>query len=119
MPMIAFHGTADPDTPYDGGKAWITSQAFPNIPGFVASWGKRNRCAPEPAEATVTDDVSRRSYTGCANGADVVLFTVKGGGHTWPAGGRLPKWFVGSTTHSISASKEMWKFFEDHPVHSR
>jgi polyhydroxybutyrate depolymerase len=45
-----------------------------------------------------------------------VLYTIQGGGHTWPGGTPLPKWFVGSTTRSISATSLMWSFFSVHPL---
>jgi polyhydroxybutyrate depolymerase len=62
----------------------------------------------------VAADVSRREYTHCADDAAVVLYTVQGGGHTWPGGGPLPEWFVGRTSNSIDASSEMWAFFREH-----
>jgi polyhydroxybutyrate depolymerase len=68
-------------------------------------------------ESAVAADVIRRAYTSCANRADVVLYTVHGGGHTWPGGTPLPKWFVGRTTHSIDATALMWSFFQEHPLH--
>ena len=111
VPMIAFHGTEDPVTPYDGGITWIGSTAFPPIPRWVARWAARNRCASEPMEATVAPDVTRRSYVGCAEGADVVLYTVHGGGHSWPGGGPIPEWMAGPTSHSIDATRTMWSFF--------
>jgi len=44
----------------------------------------------------------------------VVLYTIKGGGHTWPGGQPLPEWFVGRTSNSIDASSLMWAFFRAH-----
>ena len=115
MPMIAFHGTGDPVTPYDGGRTWVAPVVFPSVPAFTANWSRRNGCAPDSVESTVTNSVSRRAYTNCSAGADVVLYTISGGGHTWPGGGTMPEWFVGPTSHSVNASNEMWKFFRDHP----
>ncbi len=117
VPMIAFHGTADRQTPYNGGKVWFAPKPFPSIPAWTANWARRNRCAPNPIDAVIAADVTRRSYTHCADDADVVLYTIQGGGHTWPGGGEpLPEWFVGSTTHNIDASGLMWAFFRDHPL---
>ena len=53
-----------------------------------------------------------------ADGASVVLYTVHGGGHTWPGGMQLPEWFVGRTTRTISATELMWAFFSKHPLRS-
>jgi poly(3-hydroxybutyrate) depolymerase len=116
VPMIAFHGTADRAVPYHGGKSWVAPNVFPNIPAWTAAWARRNRCGTSPVESVVAADVSRREYTHCADDAAVVLYTVQGGGHTWPGGGPLPEWFVGRTSNSIDASSQMWAFFREHPL---
>ena len=69
-----------------------------------------------PVDSLVAPDVVRRAYTGCAGDAAVVLYTIRGGGHTWPGGGPLPEWFVGTTSSSIDASSLMWEFFREHPL---
>ena len=116
VPMIAFHGTADPEIPYDGGATWISPRPFPSTPRWAANWARRNQCAPNPVESTVAPDVTRRAYEKCADDATVVLYTIHGGGHTWPGGTRLPEWFVGRTTRSIDATGLMWTFFAEHPL---
>jgi polyhydroxybutyrate depolymerase len=115
VPMISFHGTADPEVPYNGGTSWVTPRPFPNVPRWTANWARRNRCGSNPVDSTVAPDVTRRSYTECADDAAVVLYTVHGGGHTWPGGMSLPEWFVGRTTRSINATSLMWAFFSNHP----
>jgi polyhydroxybutyrate depolymerase len=118
VPMINFHGTDDRFAAYRGGKSWVLphGEVFPSQVLWTAKWAKRNRCASGPVDSTVTSDVTRRSYSRCANGADVVLYTIIDGGHTWPGGGPMPAWFAGSTTHTIEASRIMWRFFADHPL---
>lgn len=117
VPMIDFHGTADPEAPYQGGMSWVArGRRFPGQVSWAASWAQRNRCAPRPTDSRVAPDVIRRVYTGCANGAAVELYTIEEGGHTWPGGGHHPEWFVGRTTYSIDASQVMWEFFRDHPL---
>ena len=116
VPMIAFHGTADRDVPYNGGSSWVSPRPFPNVSTWAANWARRNRCGANPVESTVARDVTRRAYTNCADDAAVVLYTIQGGGHTWPGGKPLPKWFVGRTTRSIDATSLMWSFFGEHPL---
>jgi polyhydroxybutyrate depolymerase len=114
--MIAFHGTDDRFAPYHGGNSMVVpAYALPGIPGWVVSWARRNRCVGEVVDSRVAPDVVRRAYSGCADGADVVLYTVEGGGHTWPGGGRQPRWFAGRTTTGVNASREAWEFFRAHP----
>ncbi len=118
VPMMAFHGTADPVVPYQGGVSWIGPRAFPNMPAWAASWARRNRCAPQPVDSSVATDVTRRAYIGCAADADVVLYTIEGGGHSWPGGKPTSEWFVGPMTTSIDATRELWSFFQQHPLRS-
>ncbi len=50
--------------------------------------------------------------------SEVVLYTIHGGGHTWP--GRLPPTrFLGLSTTEISANEVMWEFFSKHPMNGR
>lgn len=118
VPMIDFHGTSDPETPYRGGSSWVApgKKGFPNQLTWTANWAQRNRCAPTPRDSVIAADVTRRVYTNCANNADVQLYTVQGGGHTWPGGGHHPEWFVGRMSYSIDASRLMWEFFREHPL---
>jgi dienelactone hydrolase len=119
VPMIAFHGTADRLVPYEGGTSWVGPVSFPDVSRWTASWARRNRCGPDPVETTVAADVTRRDYTDCADDAAVVLFTIHGGGHTWPGGEPLPEWFLGTTSRGVDATRESWAFFQEHRLARR
>ena len=116
VPMIAFHGTADPIIPYTGGHSPLAPQTFPDVQSWVSRWAQRNRCDPAPRDASVAPDVMRREYTGCTDSDGVVLYTIRGGGHTWPGGKPLPRILAGATTREIDATREMWKFFRKHTL---
>lgn len=118
VPMITLHGTADRMAPYNGGQSPVAPDLdpFPSIPFWTAKWAQRNRCGITPIESTFAADVTRREYTNCAGNADVVLYTIRGGGHTWPGGQPLPEWFVGPTSRSIDGTNLMWEFFRAHPL---
>lgn len=119
LPVIAFHGTADPIVAYGEGGGTVDASATPNagLPGTltnIGDWAAHNGCGPEPLTAHLGDDVERRSYGSCKDGADVVLYTILGGGHTWPGSDVI----VGApslTTHTISATKLALDWFEAHP----
>jgi len=117
-PVIAFHGTADPLAPYEGGKVFIAPMAFPSIPQWIAGWARRNGCAPGPVDSAVNADVAKREYVGCANGADALLYTVKGAGHQWFGGMQGPEWLLGPFSRSVDASRVMWEFFRQHRLKS-
>jgi polyhydroxybutyrate depolymerase len=114
VPMVQFHGTADRFAPYDGGLSWPTPRPFPSVSTWAANWARRNQCGPNPLDSVVAADVSRREYTDCADDAAVVLYTIRGGGHTWPGGKPLPEWWAGPTSRSIDASVQTWRFFREH-----
>jgi polyhydroxybutyrate depolymerase len=116
--MIAFHGAADPIVPYGGGPLGDpfnpAKVIFPAVQDWVASWARRNRCGANPVDSAVAADVIRREYTSCADRSAVVLYTIQGGGHSWPGGQPLPEWWVGPTSKSIDATSQMWAFFREH-----
>jgi len=117
IPMIAFHGTADPIIPYAGGPSPVGPAAtFPSVQGWAVNWARRNGCNASPIDTVVAPDVSRRTYEGCSLDAAVELDTVTGGGHAWPGGTALPQWIVGRTSQGVDASARMWQFFTAHPL---
>ncbi len=115
VPMVAFHGTADRFAPYQGGPSPVSDVTFPAVRDWAASWARRNRCRGDPIDARITASVRRIEYTNCSENADVILYTVEGGGHTWPGGKLLPERMVGRTTSEIDATRVMWAFFVRHP----
>ena len=51
------------------------------------------------------------------DGTEVVLWSLEDGGHTWPGGNLVPaeeRLEVGNVNRDISASEEIWKFFQRH-----
>jgi polyhydroxybutyrate depolymerase len=115
VPFIAFHGTADPIVPYGGGPSGF-DYPFPAITDFIAGWAARNSCTPSPEALPASGDVTGVHYGQCDQNADVVFYTIRGGGHAWPGGGALPEIIVGRTTQDIDATLVMWNFFMDHPL---
>jgi polyhydroxybutyrate depolymerase len=119
VPTVAFHGTADKFAPYLGGKSPIAPMPFANIPDWTAHVARRNQCQGDPADTRISPSVRRLAYTNCAGNAEVILYTIEGGGHTWPGGQPLPEWIAGRTTRDINATKVMWDFFLQHPRGSK
>jgi polyhydroxybutyrate depolymerase len=115
VPTVAFHGTADKFALYQGGSSPIAPGTFPNIQDWTAHVAQRNQCKGDPSDTRITANVRRLAYTNCAENADVILYTVEGGGHTWPGGKHLAEWIAGRTTEDVNASRVMWEFFVQHP----
>lgn len=116
VPLIAFHGTADPIVPYRGGRLPGPVGVAPDVRSWVADYALRNGCTIEqslPARGAVTGTRWTRPE---GDVADVVLYTVAGAGHTWPGGRPLPKFITGPTSEDIDATRVMWEFFREHPL---
>ena len=118
VPVIAFHGTADPVVPYASGA---TGRSVPGVPVVGAeqnleAWARLDRCHPRPAVVRPARGIIRRTWSGCAGASTVELYTVLGGGHTWPGSPVvLPDSLVGPTTGAVSATRLMLGFFGAHP----
>ncbi|HEV3280743.1 MAG TPA: hypothetical protein VG032_03975 [Acidimicrobiales bacterium] len=142
VPVVAFHGTADPLVHYNGtpsktaeglpspdGTGTITKQEAkvfgtkgifakgPSIPEEAAAWARRNGCSTTVVTTRIAPDVSLLAW-GCPPRADVELYRIRGGGHTWPGSydSAALSSLLGRTTFSISADAAMWRFFRAHPL---
>ena len=116
VPMIAFHGTADPIVPYHGGISGDNGFNFPDLPQWMEARAALNGCDGSSIDLPASGEASGIRYTGCAQGADVVFYTIAGGGHSWPGGDPLPKWIVGITSQDINATQIMWEFFKQFSI---
>lgn len=115
VPLIAFHGTADPIVPYTGGPSRSFDIPFPSVPEWMEVWAQRNQCATT-TDLPQTGEVSGMAFSNCRQNADVIFYTIAGGGHSWPGGHPLPAWIVGYTSQQIDATRLMWDFFMQHPM---
>ena len=115
LPTMILHGTADRMAPYLGGISPVLPRPVPNMPDWVAQTARYNRCQRDSGQIQVAPGVRRIVHSQCENDADVVFYTIDGGGHTWPGGEHLAEWVAGTTSDEISASRLMWDFYERHP----
>ena len=121
--VIHFHGDDDRFAPFGGGRGSksISRNEFKSVEHSIRMWAQANGCPDTPMVAKIPqqiDDgttVQRTTYGPGNEGAEVVLYTVRGGGHTWP--GRDPVVdFLGKSTRNIAANDLMWEFFRRHPM---
>lgn len=117
--VVMFQGTADRLMPYDGGDLSLGRGRVLPAPNTAALFAKVNGCTASPAVATEPDTVTdgtrvRRSvYSGCRDERDVVLYTIDGGGHTWPGGPPVGR-SVGRVSRDLDATSTMLDFFDRH-----
>jgi len=116
VPVIAFHGTADPIVPYTGGESASFHEPFPLVTDWAADWAMRNGCNETAEVLEPSGAVTGIRYDGCRGDSEVLFYTVHGGGHSWPGGEPLPEWIAGTTTRDIDATVEMWEFFAGHTL---
>ena len=126
VPVLAFHGDADPFVGYEGGgldaatiadtHAWhgdvpADVPDHEGVEAAMAAWAEHNGCEAEPEVEQVSDEVVRTTWQGCD--AETVLYRIVGGGHTWP--GRPQPGFedsFGPTTMDIDATALILDFFD-------
>jgi polyhydroxybutyrate depolymerase len=117
--LLMFQGTLDRLMPYAGGDLSLRRGRVLPAPTTASLFARVDRCSDQPVEVaepdTVTDGtrVRRSTYPGCGEGRDVVLFTIEGGGHTWPGGPPVGR-AVGRVTRDLDATRVMLDFFDRH-----
>jgi len=118
--VLHFHGTMDEYIPFLGGKGKksITGTQYWSVDHSILAWAKSNGCDENPKIdllSTSGDEmtVTRKTYSGGKDGAEVVLVVIESGGHTWP-GMRSPAKTLGKSTLNVSANDLMWEFFQNH-----
>jgi polyhydroxybutyrate depolymerase len=116
--LVAVNGTKDGQVAYEGGvgsRAFFKADGKP-VPAVFQFWAERNGCK-EKESRKIGDHVLVEARKGGKGGAEVVLYTVEGGGHAWPGGTRAPmKGEIAS--REINATDVVWEFFKAHPKKS-
>jgi polyhydroxybutyrate depolymerase len=110
VPVLAFHGTADPVDPYAGhGQPYWTY----SVPDAAKRWAAHDGCSTRPV-GTRQPGLTLTSYPGCRSGALVELYTISGEGHEWPGGPTLSPLLtkvLGPQSNAVDANAAMWTFF--------
>jgi polyhydroxybutyrate depolymerase len=135
VPIVTFHGTADPFLSWEGGtgpaaaKLPVSAASADALGGFVfgpvvaptVAWAQRDGCEGRGVPVRITPHVTRTDFDRCRGGADVVLYTEEGAGHTWPGSKAMDAVVsvTGPVNHEISATALLWKFFVAHPLSTR
>jgi polyhydroxybutyrate depolymerase len=122
VPVMHFHGAADKIVPFAGPSGRTSKfMGFKSVEDTIKVCIKTNGCPDKPKVVNVPDkggdgtSVTKKTYGPGKDGAEVVLFVIEGGGHTWP-GQQPPVDFIGKSTKNISANDLIWEFFEKHPM---
>ncbi len=118
VPVMVFHGTADPRSLWEGGLGAKDPRkgTRASIPDTMATLESRLHCAQQTSTIYQKGAATCTSRPICDGGAEVALCRIEGGGHQWPGGEPVFPGMLGPTTQDISAGEVMWRFFERHPL---
>ena len=138
VPIITFHGTADPILYFNGGvgtgllnglfgQGGSTSSTSsttttttrparlhgPGVPATVQGWAVKDSCNPRPTDTRLSSQVVLRTYA-CPPKTSVTFYIILGGGHAWPGStfSQSISKITGFTTFQINATTTMWSFFQ-------
>jgi polyhydroxybutyrate depolymerase len=118
VPIISFHGSADPVDPFNGnGQAYWTY----SVPTAEKYWAEQDDCSLHATTSKPASGATLTTYSECAGGAEVELYELKGEGHEWPGGPTMPASLtalLGPQSNAVNASALMWAFFAAHPLAS-
>jgi polyhydroxybutyrate depolymerase len=125
--VLAINNINDPLVPYEGGEIFghfhrVKLGKVLSVDESIGFWVNRNKCSNTPLLVEEPDmapqdgtRVLRKEYKNGINGTEVILYSIDGGGHTWPGGFQyLPAWIIGKTSRDINASEVIWAFFNKH-----
>jgi polyhydroxybutyrate depolymerase len=117
--VISFQGTRDRLMPYEGGNVSVRRGQVLSAARSAGLFAEVNGCTLSPSVTAEPDTardgtrVHRSMYAGCREGREVVLYTIEGGGHTWPGGPPVGR-RVGRVSRDIDATRTMLDFFDRH-----
>jgi polyhydroxybutyrate depolymerase len=117
VPALFINGTDDPIVPDNGGTYKPGRFHVLSAEDSAKTWAKFDRCEEKPAQDKLPSsekggkETKTFTYSACKDNAQVALYSVKGGGNTWPGGEQFTtEKEVGKTSNAINANEAIWSF---------
>lgn len=119
-PLLMINGTDDSRVPWLGGTMKLADNSAYEVLSASETfdhWSAMGDCAlPDtgmPRDRVANDGTTfiRHLARECRDGAQVRLYELVGGGHTWPGGDALGQRNVGQVSREINATESIWEFF--------
>ena len=117
VPMLMISGTSDPVVPYGGGTEHNMSLATISVEDSAKAWygliavRKKPEKSKLPSAGKGGMETKVDTYNGCQQNAQVVLYSVKGAGNTWPGGEQYEAdKTIGKTSQDLNANEVQWSF---------
>lgn len=127
LPVLLINGTADPLVPFKGGHVTVLGKKFGRVLSTdetVRFWSKNNRLSDKTSIEKLPDrdpdddsTVTLIRHGDPKSPAPVVVYEIRGGGHTIPGSPQPPRGrrLVGPTNHDIASAEVIWTFFSQFP----
>ena len=126
LPVVMINGTSDPVVPYGGGTEHNLHLPVISVEDSAKSWAKMAHCADKPNQSKLPShekggmETKVETYDGCQQGAQVVSYSVKGAGNTWPGGEQYEvEKEVGKTSPDPNANETIWNFLSTKKIEAK
>jgi len=115
--VVMIDGTSDPVVPHGGGTEHNMQLPVLSAEDSAKQWAKIDRCEEKPAQSKLPPaakggmETKVDTYKTCQQNAEVVLYSIKGAGNTWPDGEQYEaESAIGKTSQDMNANEVMWNF---------
>jgi polyhydroxybutyrate depolymerase len=114
VPILMIHGREDPIVQYEGGedRRSATGRTWLSVNESSRFWAAENRCDPTPLRRSL-GDIELVAWDRCADGADVLLYSIGRWGHIWP-GPFAARRTTLEPLAGFDAARVIWSFFASH-----
>jgi polyhydroxybutyrate depolymerase len=123
LSTLMMNGTSDPIVHYNGGH--VGRYAVLSAEDSAKYWAKLDSCVSKPEHKKLPAHekggmkTEVDTYDDCQKGAQVALYSIDGGGNTWPGGEQyLVEKVIGKTSNDLNANDTIWSFFVHHQTTS-
>jgi polyhydroxybutyrate depolymerase len=121
VPALYMEGTEDPINSYNGGTYKPGRFAVLSAEDSAKAWAKFDRCGEKPAQGKLPSsgkgkEIKTFTFSGCQADAQVVLYSIKGGGDTWPGGEQYMSEKEVGKTSSLNANEIIWGFLSTQKI---
>lgn len=112
--VLAFHGTADPRIPYNGGPGEYHMKAnVSSVMDDIRFWRRFDGIADQPVQEKTIGRANLKLYGPTQAGVEVGVWTLNGQGHAWPGKpGLRPR--SDQPNMDINATALISEFFMEH-----
>ncbi len=116
--VLMINGTSDPIVRYSGGSDKDADVSTLSVEETAKQFAKLDHCSEKPEQDKISPkekggmETKVNTFTGCQDNSQVALYSIKGGGNTWPGGEQYSSdQDVGKTSNDINGDQTIWDFF--------